>query len=81
MEAFLMWVAISCLGIAFLFIVIALLTKPYRMKKQKQREMERKAKKLTEIYGRVTISRLKIAELAETTERLEKARKNKTALK
>lgn len=76
-----MWVAMSCFGISFLFIVIALLTKPYRMKKQKQREMERKAKELTEIYGRVTISRLKIAELAETTERLEKARKNKTALK
>lgn len=81
MEVFLMWVAMSCFGISFLFIVIALLTKPYRMKKQKQREMERKAKELTEIYGRVTISRLKIAELAETTERLEKARKNKTALK
>lgn len=81
MEAFLMTVAGLLLGGSLLYIVVALITKPYRMKKQKQREMERKAKELTEIYGRVAISRLKIADLAKTTERLEEARKNKAALK
>lgn len=36
MEAVLLWVSALCFGVAFLIVVIALITKPYRIKKKAQ---------------------------------------------
>ena len=76
MEAALMWVAVVLIGGSLLFIVLALITKPYRMRKQQRREAESRAKELTEIYGRVAVTRLKISGLQRATQRLEEARQN-----
>lgn len=76
MEGFLMWVAVSCFGAAFLFIVVALLTKPRRMRKKAQREAEARAKELADIYGRVAVTRIKLGGLERATRILDEARKN-----
>lgn len=75
MEAALLWFAALCFGAVFLFVVVALITKPYRMKKKAQREAEVQAKKLADIYGRVAVTRFKISGLEATTRRLDEARK------
>ena len=76
MEGFLMWVAVSCFGAAFLFIVVALLTKPRRMRKKAQREAEARAKEVAEIYGRVAVTRVKLGGLKRATDILEEARRD-----
>lgn len=75
MEAFLLWIAAALLGGSFLFIVVALLTKPRRMKKKAQREAEARAKELADIYGRVACTRVKLGGLERATRILEEARK------
>lgn len=75
MEAFLLWIAAALLGGSFLFIVVALLTKPRRMRKKAQREAEARAKELADIYGRVACTRVKLGGLERATRILEEARK------
>lgn len=75
MEAFLLWIAAVLLGGSFLFIVVALLTKPRRMKKKAQREAEARAKELADIYGRVACTRVRLGGLERATRILEEARK------
>ena len=70
-----MWIAAALLGGSFLFIVVALLTKPRRMKKKAQREAEARAKELADIYGRVACTRVKLGGLERATRILEEARK------
>lgn len=79
MEGFLIWVAILCFGVAFLIVVVALITKPRRMRKKAQREAEAKAKELAEIYGRVAVARVKLGGLKRATDILEEARKDDVA--
>lgn len=74
MEAALI-IAAVLLGASFLFIVVALITKPRRMRKKAQREAEAKAKELAEIYGRVAVTRVKLGGLKRATDILEEARK------
>lgn len=76
MEDFLIWVAVSCFGAAFLFVAVALLTKPRRMRKKAQREAEARAKEVAEIYGRVAVTRVKLGGLKRATDILEEARKD-----
>lgn len=75
METLLLWVAALCFGVAALFIVVALITKPYRMRKKERREAEARAKELTDIYGRVVVTRIKIGGLERATRILDEARK------
>ena len=75
MEAFLLWIAAALLGGSFLFILVALLTKPRRMKKKAQRKAEARAKELADIYGRVAVTRVKLGGLERATRILEEARK------
>lgn len=75
MEAALI-IAAVLLGASFLFIVVALITKPRRMRKKAQREAEAKAKELAEIYGRVAVTRVKLGGLKRATDILEEARKD-----
>ena len=70
-----MWIAAALLGGSFLFIVVALLTKPRRMRKKAQREAEARAKELADIYGRVACTRVKLGGLERATRILEEARK------
>lgn len=74
MEAALI-VAAVLLGGSFLFIVVALLTKPRRMRKKAQREAEARAKEVADIYGRVAVTRVKLGGLKRATDILEEARK------
>lgn len=76
MEGFLIGVAVLCFGVAFLFVVVALITKPRRMRKKAQREAEAKAKEVAEIYGRVAVTRVKLGGLKRATDILEEARKD-----
>lgn len=64
------------LGGSFLFVVVALLTKPRRMRKKAQREAEARAKEVAEIYGRVAVTRVKMGGLKRATDILEEARKD-----
>lgn len=75
MEAALI-VAAFLLGGSFLFIVVALLTKPRRMRKKAQREAEARAKEVADIYGRVAVTRVKLGGLKRATDILEEARKD-----
>ncbi len=75
MEAALI-IAAVLLGASFLFVVVALITKPRRMRKKAQREAEAKAKELAEIYGRVAVTRVKLGGLKRATDILEEARKD-----
>lgn len=75
MEAVLLWVAALCFGVAFLIVVVALITKPRRMKKKAQREAEARAKELADIYGRVACTRVRLGGLERATRILEEARK------
>ena len=70
-----MWIAAVLLGGSLLFIVVALLTKPRRMKKKAQRESEARAKELADIYGRVAVTSVKLGGLERATRILEEARK------
>lgn len=74
MEAALL-IAGLLIGGSLLFIVVALLTKPHRMKKKAQREAEARAKELADIYGRVAVTRVKLGGLERATRILEDARK------
>lgn len=74
MEAFLLWIAAVLIGGSLLFIVVALLTKPRRMRKKAQREAETRAKELADIYGRVACTRVKLGGLERATRILEEAR-------
>lgn len=74
MEAALI-VAAVLLGGSFLFIVVALLTKPRRMRKKAQREAEARAKEVADIYGRVAVTRVKLGGLKRATDILEEDRK------
>lgn len=40
METLLLWVAALCFGVAAIIIVVALITKPYRLRKKAQREVD-----------------------------------------
>ena len=64
------------LGGSFLFVVVALLTKPRRMRKKAQREAEARAKEVAEIYGRAAVTRVKMGGLKRATDILEEARKD-----
>ena len=64
------------LGGSFLFVEVALLTKPRRMRKKAQREAEARAKEVAEIYGRVAVTRVKLGGLKRATDILEEARKD-----
>mgnify|MGYP001131460978 CR=1 FL=1 len=75
MEAALILAAVLLVG-SFLFVVVALLTKPRRMRKKAQREAEARAKELADIYGRVAVTRIKLGGLERATRILEEARKN-----
>lgn len=75
MEAALILSAVL-LGGSFLFVVVALLTKPRRMRKKAQREAEARAKEVAEIYGRVAVTRVKLGGLKRATDILEEARKD-----
>lgn len=75
MEAALILAAVL-LGGSFLFVVVALLTKPRRMRKKAQREAEARAKELADIYGRVAVTRIKLGGLERATRILDEARKN-----
>lgn len=74
MEAALI-LAVVLIGGSLLFIVVALLTKPRRMRKKAQREAEARAKELADIYGRVACTRIKLGGLERATRILEEARK------
>lgn len=74
MEAALL-VAGLLIGGSLLFVVVALLTKPRRMKKKAQREAEARVKELADIYGRVAVTRVKLGGLERATRILEDARK------
>lgn len=69
-----MWIAAVLIGGSLLFIVVALLTKPRRMRKKAQREAETRAKELADIYGRVACTRVKLGGLERATRILEEAR-------
>lgn len=75
MEAALILAAVLLAG-SFLFVVVALLTKPRRMRKKAQREAEARAKELADIYGRVAVTRIKLGGLERATRILDEARKN-----
>lgn len=75
MEAVLILAAVLLAG-SFLFVVVALLTKPRRMRKKAQREAEARAKELADIYGRVAVTRIKLGGLERATRILDEARKN-----
>ncbi len=75
MEAALILSAVL-LGGSFLFVVVALLTKPRRMRKKAQREAEARAKEIADIYGRVAVTRVKLGGLKRATDILEEARKD-----
>lgn len=75
MEAALI-IAAVLLGGSFLFIMVALLTKPRRMRKKAQREAEARAKEVANIYGRVAVTRVKLGGLKRATDILEEARKD-----
>lgn len=81
MEAVLLWVAALCFGVAFLIVIIALLTKPRRLRKKAQREAEARAKELADIYGRVAVTRVKLGGLERATRILEEARKEGDVVK
>lgn len=68
-----MWIAAVLIGGSLLFIVVALLTKPRRMRKKAQREAETRAKELADIYGRVACTRVKLGGLERATRILEEA--------
>lgn len=81
MEAVLLWVAALCFGVAFLIVVVALITKPLRMRKKAQREAEARAKEVADIYGRVAVTRVKLGGLERATRILEEARKERNVTK
>lgn len=80
MEAVLI-IAVVLLGGSFLFIVLALLTKPRRMRKKAQREAEARAKEVADIYGRVAVTHVKLGGLERATRILEEARKKDDVVK
>lgn len=75
MEAALILVAVL-FGGSFLFVLVALLTKPRRMRKKAQREAEARAKEVAEIYGRVAVTRVKLGGLKRATDILEEVGKD-----
>lgn len=81
MEAVLLWVATLCFGVTFLIVVVALITKPRRMRKKAQREAEARAKEVADIYGRVAVTRVKLGGLERATRILEEARKERSVTK
>lgn len=81
MEAVLLWVAALCFGVAFLIVVVALITKPRRMRKKAQRKAEARAKEVADIYGRVAVTRVKLGGLERATRILEEARKERSVTK
>lgn len=74
-------ISVVLLGGSFLFIVLALLTKPRRMRKKAQREAEARAKEVADVYGRVAVTRVKLGGLERATRILEEARKKDGVVK
>lgn len=67
METSLLYLACLCFGVFFIFLVVALLTKPYRQRKTKQSGNKEVANKVGIIRARLVVHKLKLSGLERQT--------------
>lgn len=67
METYLFYFAGGCFVVAFVFLVVAFLTKPYRQRKTKQSGNKEVASKAGIIRARLVVHKLKLSGLERQT--------------